>query len=380
MAFFLKEVSPLPIEYEPVLRLIHEDDLRSYIKDASVCTVPVPATLDWWVSYLTRAARPGLRLAPNDGIVTPTGYCQATAGHRSSWPECARDAKIYSGSTAGESCVNVSYDRPALPILHDCDLVVVGGSLGGMETALTLCRAGLRVALVEARTYLGREITATLRPWVPAPVGDGVFSLPPLITDCIEASGASAADGEFPLRMDAIKIRMEDRLLDAGVKLVYASRPVGVCVEDGVLRGLVIANKSGRQVITCNAILDASTTAIVARLAGAEFEASPQGPMTVARTIEFDGVEGLDKAVSQNPDVIVLDTLMPVMTGHEMLERLRRNPHTKDIPVIMCTARSDVQDIATASSYNISDYVTKPFNCTELIERIETALARKNPV
>ena len=92
-----------------------------------------------------------------------------------------------------------------------------------------------------------------------------------------------------------------------------------------------------------------------------------------------DGSEGLNKAVSCNPDLIVLDTLMPVMTGHEMLERLRRNPNTKDIPVIMCTARSDVQDIATASSYNISDYVTKPFDCTELIERIESALAKKCP-
>ena len=91
-----------------------------------------------------------------------------------------------------------------------------------------------------------------------------------------------------------------------------------------------------------------------------------------------DGAEGLDKALAQSPDLIVLDTLMPVMTGHELLERLRKNPDTKDIPVIMCTARSDVQDIATASSYNISDYVTKPFDCTELIERIESALERKS--
>ena len=89
-----------------------------------------------------------------------------------------------------------------------------------------------------------------------------------------------------------------------------------------------------------------------------------------------NGQEGLEQAENQNPDLILLDTLMPVMTGHEMLERLRRNPQTKDIPVIMCTARTDIQDIATASSYDISDYVTKPFDCTELIERIESALAR----
>ena len=89
-----------------------------------------------------------------------------------------------------------------------------------------------------------------------------------------------------------------------------------------------------------------------------------------------DGAEGLDKAVSQSPDLIILDTLMPLMTGHEILERLRRKPGTRDIPVIMCTVCSDIQDIATASSYNISDYITKPFDCTELVERIESAMAR----
>lgn len=93
-----------------------------------------------------------------------------------------------------------------------------------------------------------------------------------------------------------------------------------------------------------------------------------------------DGAEGLDKAMNLEPDLIVLDTLMPVMNGHEMLERLRRDPNTKDIPVLMCTARSDVHDIATASSYNICDYVTKPFDCAELIERIENALARRCPL
>ena len=92
--------------------------------------------------------------------------------------------------------------------------------------------------------------------------------------------------------------------------------------------------------------------------------------------IASDGAEGFDKAVSQSPDLILLDTQMPVMTGHEMLERLRRNPGTRDIPVIMCTVCSDIQDIATASSYNISDYITKPFDCTELVERIESVMAR----
>ena len=63
----------------------------------------------------------------------------------------------------------VTLDRQALPILHISDAVVIGGSLAGVAAALTLARAGRRVALVESRTYLGREITATLRPWIPLP-------------------------------------------------------------------------------------------------------------------------------------------------------------------------------------------------------------------
>ncbi len=89
-----------------------------------------------------------------------------------------------------------------------------------------------------------------------------------------------------------------------------------------------------------------------------------------------NGQEGLDLARSRNPDIIILDTVMPVMTGHEMLEALRSNPQTKDLPVIMCTSKDNTQDIAIAASYNVSAYLTKPFSRINLIESIESILAR----
>jgi DNA-binding response OmpR family regulator len=89
-----------------------------------------------------------------------------------------------------------------------------------------------------------------------------------------------------------------------------------------------------------------------------------------------DGQEGFEKAINEKPDIILLDTNMPVMNGHEMLERLRKHTDTKDIPVIMCTALCEAQDIAVASAYGIADYVTKPFDCTELVEKITNALER----
>jgi CheY-like chemotaxis protein len=91
-----------------------------------------------------------------------------------------------------------------------------------------------------------------------------------------------------------------------------------------------------------------------------------------------DGKEGLEKALSEKPDLILLDTNMPVMNGHQMLDCLRKNPDLKDIPVIMVTALCDSGDIATASSYNIADYITKPFDFTDLMEKIANALGSKN--
>ncbi len=89
-----------------------------------------------------------------------------------------------------------------------------------------------------------------------------------------------------------------------------------------------------------------------------------------------NGQEGLRKAAAEKPDLILLDTNMPVMNGHEMLERLRADPDLKTIPVIMLTARCEAQDIAVASSLGVSDYVTKPFDFTQLMDRIQAALLR----
>ena len=90
-----------------------------------------------------------------------------------------------------------------------------------------------------------------------------------------------------------------------------------------------------------------------------------------------NGKEGLQRAAGSKPDLILLDTNMPVAGGHEMLERIRKNPATTDIPVIMCTALCEARDIAAASAYGITDYVTKPFDYTELIEKITTALEKE---
>ena len=90
-----------------------------------------------------------------------------------------------------------------------------------------------------------------------------------------------------------------------------------------------------------------------------------------------NGKEGLEKAVNEKPDLILLDINMPVMNGHGTLERLRKHTDLKDIPVIMLTALCEAEDIAIVSSYGIADYITKPFDFTELMEKIANALENK---
>ncbi len=91
-----------------------------------------------------------------------------------------------------------------------------------------------------------------------------------------------------------------------------------------------------------------------------------------------NGKEGLEIAIHDQPDLVLLDAGMPVMNGWDMLERLRSHPVSKDIPVIMVTAFNEAQDIAKASAYGISDYVTKPFDFVELVERIAKTLKSKH--
>lgn len=92
----------------------------------------------------------------------------------------------------------------------------------------------------------------------------------------------------------------------------------------------------------------------------------------------MNGQQGLEKAANEKPDLILLDTNMPVMDGIEMLDHLKKHPQLKDIPVIMCTALCEAENIAKASSYGIADYVTKPFDFTELMEKITSILKDKN--
>jgi CheY-like chemotaxis protein len=91
--------------------------------------------------------------------------------------------------------------------------------------------------------------------------------------------------------------------------------------------------------------------------------------------IAANGEEGLEKTTSEKPDLILSDTHMPVMSGWEMLEELRKQPGAGHVPVIMVTGCYEKYDIATARRYNITDYIAKPFDPFLLLEKISDIFA-----
>ncbi len=87
-----------------------------------------------------------------------------------------------------------------------------------------------------------------------------------------------------------------------------------------------------------------------------------------------DGLEALDKAKEGRPDLIILDSMMPVIAGPEVLARLRANPQSAATPVVMLTARNGEGDIVAALRGGANEYLTKPFIPQELMVRIEKLL------
>jgi len=89
------------------------------------------------------------------------------------------------------------------------------------------------------------------------------------------------------------------------------------------------------------------------------------------------GVEALEFVKKKPPDLILLDILMPEMDGYEVCRRLQDDPATKEIPVIFLTAKTETEDIVRGFEIGAVDYITKPFNGTELLARVKTHLELK---
>jgi DNA-binding response OmpR family regulator len=88
----------------------------------------------------------------------------------------------------------------------------------------------------------------------------------------------------------------------------------------------------------------------------------------------YEGETGIQKATEEKPDLILLDIMMPDISGFDVCRRLVGNDETKNIPIILVTALTDAEDIKEGFDAGAFDYIKKPFNRDEMLARINSAL------
>jgi two-component system cell cycle response regulator len=87
-----------------------------------------------------------------------------------------------------------------------------------------------------------------------------------------------------------------------------------------------------------------------------------------------DGVEALEQVAAQKPDLILLDVMMPRMSGFQVCKKLKSEDGTKEIPIVMVTALSEVSDVEHAVDVGADDFLSKPVNRLELLTRVRSLL------
>ena len=87
-----------------------------------------------------------------------------------------------------------------------------------------------------------------------------------------------------------------------------------------------------------------------------------------------NGAEGVAKALSEKPDLILMDVIMPKMTGFEAVREIRKQDSTKDIPIIMVTTRGEPVNVEEGFESGCTDYVTKPIDTFELLSKLRDQL------
>ena len=94
----------------------------------------------------------------------------------------------------------------------------------------------------------------------------------------------------------------------------------------------------------------------------------------------MDGETALEKILHKAPDLLILDWMLPKLSGIELCRRIRKNKELKNLPIIMLTARGEEEDRLRGLETGADDYVTKPFSVNELMARVKAVLRRIRPM
>lgn len=104
-----------------------------------------------------------------------------------------------------------------------------------------------------------------------------------------------------------------------------------------------------------------------------EFKLRNQGHETISAA---DGNQALEMALARKPDLILLDVMMPGLDGFQVLNKLKTRKETRELPVIMLTAKGQERDVLTGFDKGADDYIIKPFSFPELLARVNRALSK----
>jgi PleD family two-component response regulator len=144
-----------------------------------------------------------------------------------------------------------------------------------------------------------------------------------------------------------------------------AARPIGAGVGEGRGEGAAADAPEGAKILVVD------DDPFILRLLEIELRASGFEVRTAS-----DGAEGLARALEERPDLVLADVMMPNLDGLELTRRLRADPRTAGVPVIMLTARALSADKVEGLAAGADDYVVKPFDAPELVARIRGVIRR----
>ncbi|AQQ69790.1 putative FAD-binding dehydrogenase [Limihaloglobus sulfuriphilus] len=170
-----------------------------------------------------------------------------------------------------------------IPVIDSVDVVVVGGSTGGVSAAIAAAREGASVFLAGGATYLGDDMCSTYQLWLE----DGEKPLNSLAEKIYAADETDESSGRYVTpRPMHVKRTLENALLNAGVRFLFSTYGCDlVFSEGGELVGVCIVNRSGRQVILCKTVIDATGNAAMARMAGVKVRAAADGKGEFKRVV-----------------------------------------------------------------------------------------------
>lgn len=90
-----------------------------------------------------------------------------------------------------------------------------------------------------------------------------------------------------------------------------------------------------------------------------------------------DGLEALERIAKEKPDLVILDVMMPLMDGMEVLQKIKSNPKTRNLPVVMLTVKSSDEDVIKGYQFGADYYIAKPFDASTILAGIEMMLKKE---